>query len=529
LPFVFGVARLGAVSFPSGSFRRFSLCLGLLAACAVAAQEPVRPRDDLGKIKVDTSPALFATLAILDQCNALEATESDTLRETIRGHVAANIQAQTESKRVLEQLCRFEAEHRTGDSAQNVAQYVSLALNLSGPPFTLKRKEADLPPDAANVLGFLSGLESLYGSAGLERIWTKNIPAYESRLQALHAPLSKMLFDTDLYLKLPISSYLGREFVIYIDPQLPVGLVNARNYSDDYYMAISPARVTAHLDEVRHTYLHYILDPLLLKRANVIKKLEPLKPLVASAPIAESYKLDATLLTTESLIRAIEARNLSAAGKSPKEAESERAALAKTAMEQGFVLTQHFYEQLLQFEKQPTGIRDAIGDLLYSIDIEREKKRAASTVFAKNMSSAETITSANSRTSLLDEAEERLAQSDISGAKSIAERVVREHTPGEDQGRAMFVLARAAVLSRDIDAAQAMFERSLESTKDARVIAWSHISLARIFDLKCVRTQAVSHYRAAMNAGANDQQLRSTAERGLQNTPSGCTEQESAR
>jgi hypothetical protein len=93
----------------------------------------------------------------------------------------------------------------------------------------------------------------------------------------------------------------------------------------------------------------------------------------------------------------------------------------------------------------------------------------------------------------------------------------------------MFVLARAAVLSKDIDGAQAMFERSLESTKDARVLAWSHISLARIFDLKCVRAQAVSHYRAAMDTGTNDQQVRSTAERGLQSTPAGCTEQESAR
>ena len=521
------------MSFPGKStLRRVLIALAILTFALVAcAQEPApaRAQDDLGKVKVDTSPALFATLAILDQCDALDASDADSLREEIRAKVAANIRSQAESQRVLEQLCRFEAEHRVSDPAQNVAQYVSLALNLSEPPFALKRKEADLPPDAANVLGFLSGLQSLHASAGFESIWLKIVPAYESRLQALHAPLSKMLFDTDLYLKLPLSSYVGREFVIYIDPQLPVGLVNARNYSDDYYMAISPARVTAHLDEVRHTYLHYILDPLLLKRANVVKKLEPLKPFIAEAPVGDSYKRDATLLTTESLIRAIEARNLPAAGKSTKELEAERAGMAKTAMEQGFVLTQHFYEQLIQFERQPTGMRDAIGNLLYSIDIDREKKRASSIAFAKDSIGGEILASNGSPTSLLDEAEHRLAQSDITGARSIAEQVVREHTAGEDQGRAMFVLARAAVLSKDIDGAQAMFERSLESTKDARVLAWSHISLARIFDLKCVRAQAVSHYRAAMDTGTNDQQVRSTAERGLQSTPAGCTEQESAR
>src|SRR6185369_13336401 len=106
----------------------------------------------------------------------------------------------------------------------------------------------------------------------------------------------------------------GRAFIVYVDPQLPAPLVNARKYGDDYYMAISPAHPEAHLDEVRHAYLHYVLDPLILKRANRLKPLQELMPLVVSAPMAPSYKRDVALLTTESFIRAIEARNLASTG-----------------------------------------------------------------------------------------------------------------------------------------------------------------------------------------------------------------------
>ena len=41
--------------------------------------------------------------------------------------------------------------------------------------------------------------------------------------------------------------------------------VNARNYGSDYYVVISPAGSELKMDQIRHTYLHYLLDPLALK------------------------------------------------------------------------------------------------------------------------------------------------------------------------------------------------------------------------------------------------------------------------
>ena len=47
-------------------------------------------------------------------------------------------------------------DKQTGDASRDLAQYISLALHVtSAPDFALSAKEADLPPDAANVIGFL--------------------------------------------------------------------------------------------------------------------------------------------------------------------------------------------------------------------------------------------------------------------------------------------------------------------------------------------------------------------------------------
>jgi hypothetical protein len=80
-------------------------------------------------------------------------------------------------------------------------------------------------------------------------------------------------------------------------------------------------------------------------------------------------------------------------------------------------------------------------------------------------------------------------------------------------------LARTAALSKDVDGAQAMFERTLEIAKEPRIVAWSHISLGRILDLKCEREQAVTHYRAALSAGDSAPETQAAAQRGIETAP----------
>ena len=55
------------------------------------------------------------------------------------------------------------------------------------------------------------------------------------------------------------------------------GQVNSRNYLQDYYyLVVSPAGTNIHMDAMRHTYLHFVLDPLIAKRATALQRLKPI-------------------------------------------------------------------------------------------------------------------------------------------------------------------------------------------------------------------------------------------------------------
>src|SRR5208283_1928058 len=58
-------------------------------------------------------------------------------------------------------------------------------------------------------------------------------------------------------------------------------------------------------------------------------------------------------------------------------------AVVQHDMRQGFVLTQYFYEQMLQFEKNNAGLQDIIGEMVYGMDMDQQVHRARQTVFDK--------------------------------------------------------------------------------------------------------------------------------------------------
>lgn len=429
-----------------------------------------------------------------------------------------------------EQLCRFYRDHQQPDASRELAQYVSLGLSL-GPPPAFTAKTDDLPPDAQYVQEIAPLLQTFYQVAGLRDIWREHRPQYEAILARHHDELSTTIEKTDAYLRMPVGGFVGRAYTIYAEPMAPPFRINARIYGTDYFLVLSPnAAGTMNLEPVRHMYLHYVLDPLAAKRPQAMKRLEPLLSTVVDAPMDESYKHEISLLVTESLIHAIEARTLQGG----KAAEAAKQQAVSDATEQGFILTRYFYGALANFEKGEVGLKDAFGDLLAGIDVDSERKRANQIVFARNttpdpLHSTLHAQPAPAEGSLLDVAERKLAAGDKEGAQQLAQQALTQKQG--DEGRALFVLART---SRDIRGAQTYFERALEVAKEPRVVAWSHVYLGRIYDLRYrdeleaaedspqgktaadrEREQAVKHYQAALSAGYDGAEMKAAAEAGL--------------
>ena len=463
------------------------------------------------KATLETSESMFAVLTALNACGYdQDLASSPGLRIRIRSEVTQAIQASTEATAATNEVCKFIQDHKPADASKELAQYVSLALLLGPPPeFAAVEKEADFPPDASYVLGLVPLVQNFYKAAGLHEIWENHEADRDALVQRYHDAVAKMIMDTDVYLRLPFSGFVGRKFTVLMAPMGAPGQINARNYGSEYYVVVTPVGNSLKTDEIRHTYLHYVLDPLAQKRPMAMKRLQPLLLVVQPAPMDETFKKDMGLLVTESLIQAIEARTRNG-GKAP-EAERERA--VDSSMQQGFVLTQYFYSCLAKFEKEPVGLKDAYPDWLYYLNIDQEKKRASNIQFAAKAAPEVVRASTPSQESLLDKAEKSLSAGDHLTAQKLADQALQQKDT--DQGRAFFVLAKAASLNKDMAGARKYFQRTLEVAHEPRLVAWSHIYLGRIFDLQEDRDAAMGEYRAALKAGDPAPEVKAAAERGL--------------
>ena len=59
------------------------------------------------------------------------------------------------------------------------------------------------------------------------------------------------------------------------------------------------------------------------------------------------------------------------------------------------------------------------------------------------------------------------------------------------------------------------FQTTLTTSKEPRLLAWSHIYLGRMLDLECKRDQAVAEYKLALADRDGQQDTRLAAERGV--------------
>ena len=465
------------------------------------------------QVLLDTNETLFTVLAGINTCGYdAELNSSSPLRSQIRSEIAANIQASDDAKTAADAMCQFYQQHQQPDGSRNLAQYVSLALYLNMPPeFAPKVKEADLAPDAATVIGIAPLLRSFYIKAGIHPIWEKHRAAYLALTKGYHEAVAKMLFNTEVYLKLPSAGYLGRSYTVYLEPLGASGQTNARHYGADYFVVISPgASSVLKIDQIRHTYLHYLLDPFALKYTELVNRLNPLLDSVKTAPMDESFKTDSSLLITECLIRAIEARTLG----SSKAPDAEKMQSVEQSMQQGFILTAYFYDALVQFEKDPVGLRNTYGHMLLDVNLKKEQRRASEVQFATSADPELLHLSRPTQGKLLITAEQRLAAGDSANAQKLAQQALDEKN--EDAGRALFILAEVATANKDIQGARGYFQKALAVAQEPKVLAWSHIYLGRIFDLQEDRESAVQEYRAALTAGDSLPEAKAAAERGLQ-------------
>lgn len=488
--------------------------IALLAAALAQAQVPPRAvaRQQQGQDQLDASETLFTVLAALNASGYdydLDSNANSPVRRQIRELLGAR---RLES---LEDLKKFFAAHRQQDPGAELSQYISFALSVDGPPdFHPNFKPDEIPPDVRPLEGLDVRMARFYREAGIGSLWRQYRPAYDVVIAAYHTGVTQALLETNAYLRNPTSGARGRRFQIYVDLLGPPNQVQTRSYKDDYFVVVTPS-VDPQIDQVRHAYLHYLLDPLALRYYDQLDRLKPLAAFANPAPALDNaYKDDFLLLATECVIKAVESRLAHSA--------QERQALASQALAEGFILTPGLAEGLVAYEKQEQSMNQYYLDLVAQIDLAREDKRVEKVQFAKQAAVKMAKHAPAPPAPVLSPAQKTLADAEnlytgreLDRARQTYLKVLDQTDDKSLHAKAYYGLARIAALQKDPELSEKLFQKTLEMSPDNETKSWAYLYLGRLADAAGERDEAEKNYRAVLAIEGAPASVKTAAEKGL--------------
>jgi tetratricopeptide (TPR) repeat protein len=476
-----------------------------LASLAIVCLVRRMPGADTG---LDYSQNLFTVLAALNAAGYdadIDSPLNNPLRKQLREHLAK------QNIPVLPEIREFYKSH-----PPNISSYFSFALSLTGPPeYAFRGRSVDIPPDAYALERLLPLITRFYVQANIAQLWPLAKPAFEAALEPYHEPLSRITLEVNSYLRNPAAGLLGRHFQVYVDLLAAPNQIQTRSYGDDYYVIVTSA-ATPKVFDLRHAYLHFVVEPLSSKYGRGIMNYAALSDYVAGAPgLEDSYKNDFLLLTTESLIKAIECR----LDKTP--------AAATQALHEGYILTPYFYEALGVYEKQPVAMRLYFPEMIDHIETAKERKRIEVVAFtakakpgkAPSAGAEAPVTKALTPSGQsLQAAETAYSAQDYEKAKNFYLKALEQRGDGPDHARAYYGLAHVALRQKEPDPelAEKLFQKTLEMSPDPQTQTWCEVYLGRLSDASGERDEAVKHYQAALAVKGGSDQARAAAEKGIQ-------------
>jgi tetratricopeptide (TPR) repeat protein len=472
----------------------------ILALAAVARAQ----QSETGQL--DASPSLFTVMAAINAAGydaGLDSANADPLRRAIREELAKQ---QIPS---LAKLKDFYAAHRKRTTSEDLNQYISFALSVSGPPaFQFRDKDADIPPDAAALKDLTPLLVAFYKEANLNDLWRRSQPQILQAIARYHRPVLESVEQVNAYLRQPTSGVRGRRFQIFIELLAEPNQVQTRSYGYDYYVVVTPSPEPRVFD-VRHAYLHYTLEPLTTRYHEIVERKKMLFEHVDRATVLDdSFRHDQLLLTSECLIKAVEARL------------DHKPGIVDEDLHQGFILTPYFYEQLGLYQKQEASMAEYYVTLLGSIDLAKEEGRLSAVQFSnqkavRNASAAQApVLKGAAKT--LEEAEDLYAGRELDRAKEMYLAVVEQTDQKPLHASAYYGLARIAALEKDPGTAERLFLKALDDDPEPGVKAWCLVYLGRLAGLAQEFDKATRYFRDALEIQGGSQKALDAARTGLQ-------------
>ena len=461
--------------------------------------------------QLDANPALFAVMAAINVAGydaEVDSPNNNPLRAAVRKELEARNLA------CLPALREFYRQHRQRDATADVSQYISWALSVKDPPlFEWKGRSADVPPDAAALDGFQPLMVKFYQEAGIEELWKQSQPAFDRELERYHEGVSEAVLQVNGFLRNETSGTTAHWFQIYVDLLAAPNQIQTRSYGRNYYVVVTPS-AEPRFGDIRHAYMHYLLDPLATRHEDAIMRTRGLSDHAQRAPaLDERFKSDYLLLVTESLIKAIEAR----LDRKPNGAYE--------ATTQGYILAAYFAEELQVYLKQEQSMHYYFPQMMDAINLKREDARLADIQFVAQAPVREVkvvhpppVQELKGANKTLAQAEQLYTDRDLEGARQLYLKSLEQTDDHAVHAQAYYGLARIAALERNPEMAERLFEKTLESKPDPQVKAWSLVYLGRLEDAAGDRAEATKRYQEALAVEGASQAAHDAAQQGIEHS-----------
>ncbi len=482
----------------------YRLVLAALLAIAVAARAAAPETGQL-----DASPTLFTVMAAINAAGYdadLASTNNHPLRNAIREELAKrNVPS-------LPAIKEFFVKHRQRNDTLELSQYISFALTAGGPPdFAIKMRDVEIPPDAGPMQELSPLLSAFYREANIEDLWKRSQRGIDQYIERYHQPVSEAVLQVNAYMRQQTSGFRGRHFQIFIELQAAPNQVQTRSYGNEYTIVISPT-TEVRIFDVRHAYLHYLLDPLSTRYQEILDRKKSLVDhAVRAKALADSYKEDFLLLTTESLIKAVEARL------------DKRPETVQQALLEGNILAPFFAEQLPVYEKQEQAMQLYYPDMVGAIELVKEDARLSQVVFNKEPPTRAVVKAPEpppppptGAAKTLDAAEKLYRSNDLDQAKKLFLDALQQTDRKPQHASAYFGLGRIAAKQKDPEASLRLFEKVLELEPEPFVKGWTLVYLGRLSVAAGDRDAAGKYFQSALQVEGASNDARQAAKDGAQ-------------
>ena len=481
-----------------------------LTVLLLAALPALATPADTGQL--DASPSLFTVMAAINAAG-YKAEWSSPNNHPIR----AAIQTELAKRNIpsLGPLKEFFESHRKRTDAQELSQYISFALSCSGPPsFEFAIRDVEIPPDAIGLRDLSRLLATFYKEADIADLWKRSQPAIEQYIARYHEPVTNAVLQVNGYMRQMTSGFKNRRFQIDIELQAAPNQIQTRSYSDNYTIVVTPSPDVRVFD-IRHAYLHYLLDPLATRNEEILNRKKSLVDHAMRAQaLSDAYKQDYLLLVTESLIKAIESRL------------DHKPAMIQDALKEGYILAPYFSEALPVFEKQESSMYFYYTEMMQAIDLVKEDRRLTGVEFSKDSALRPAVrmpaqappAPVTGAAKTLEEAEQAYSSRELGKAKKLFLKTLEETEKPSMHASAYYGLARIALLEKDLDAAERLFQKSLDSDPQPFDKAWDLVYLGRLSVAAGDRDKAAEYFQSALQLEGATDKARQEAKQGLELT-----------